>query len=76
MPSTASVDAIFEGLPTPELPKYSVKPNYVAIEEDHQLLIANSDLVERTLGGGQNCYLGLVLLLVQCSRLKTAHTPA
>ena len=42
MSAAASVDAIFEGFPTPSLPKNLVKPDYVAIKETLQLLKFNS----------------------------------
>ena len=60
--STASlVNATEEGLPTPSLPKHTVKPDYAAIKEIHQLLMSNVASVESNLGRGQNGYLRLIL---------------
>ena len=73
--STASfnIDSISEGFPTPFLPKQLGKPNYYTIKELRQLLTVNAASVERSLGGGQNGYLGIVLPYDQYSLI--AVTP-
>ena len=44
----------------------------MAIKETHQTLTANAASVESALGGGQNGYLGLVLLPGHYTRISTA----
>ena len=86
--STATLfDVTMEGFPTLSLPKHVGNPDYAAIKEIHQLLTANPASVEGNLGGGQNDYLGLILLPEQYARVyctasvrlpdpgRTAHVP-
>ena len=70
MPTSASVDATVEGLPTPSLSKHSGNPDYAAIKEAHQLLTVNTVSIEYDLGGGQNGYIGLILPPEQYSRVS------
>ena len=54
-----------EGFHTPSLSKHYGNPDCAAIKETHQLLTANAASINYDLGGGQNGYLGLILLLEQ-----------
>ena len=62
MPTASAVDAIVEGFPTSSLTKLSGKPDYAAINDIHQLLMANTVSIDCDLGRGQNSYLSLILL--------------
>ena len=70
MPTAATVDATVEGFPTPSFPKNSGNSDYAAIKETHQLLTANVAYIECDLVGGQNSYLGLILLPKQYARVS------
>ena len=88
MPTATEANTIVKGFPIPSLPKPSGNPDYAAIKETHQILTANAASVEYDLGGGQNGYLGLILLPKQYARVSgtafvlppnpvlTAHVPA
>ena len=76
MPTATSVDSTVEGLTTPSLTKHYGKTEYAAIKETHKLLMANAASVKCDLGGGQNSYLGLILLPEQYARFSgTAFFP-
>ena len=87
MPTAPKVDATVEGFPNHSPPKHSGKPEYAAIKETNQLLTVNAASIECDLGGGQNGYLGLILLPEQYERVyetafflppeigRTAHVP-
>ena len=62
IPTATALDATSEGFPTPSPPNHSRKLDYTSIKDTHQLLTVNAASVECDLSGGQNGYLGLILL--------------
>ena len=61
MLTATAVDATVEGFPSPSPPQHSIKTDYAAIKEIHQLLTVNVASIECNLGGGQNGYFDLII---------------
>ena len=59
------LDAITDGLPSPNLPKQIGKTSYISIRDTQFLLTGNAELIESHCGGGQNIQPGLILTATQ-----------
>ena len=62
MTAVPSPESIIESFPNPDIPRIEGTPTYESIAQVRTLLSANAASVPSQRGGGNNGYLGLILM--------------